>query len=181
MLIRPALEGDLPALAALYGHHVLHGTGTFETEPPDATEMGMRLQAVQQAGWPWIVAEDSPADGTPPRLVGYAYANRFRPRQAFQHCVEDSVYLAPQAIGRGVGRLLLAELIARCEACGARQMVAVIGDAANAASIGLHRALGFQPAGQLHAAGWKHGRWLDVVFMQRALASGSAMEPGHAR
>jgi L-amino acid N-acyltransferase YncA len=117
---------------------------------------------------PWLVAERGGV------LLGYAYANHFRPRRAYRYCLEDSVYVAPEAQGRGVGRLLLAELLARCTALGARQMLAVIGDADNAGSIGLHRALGFRHAGVLKASGWKFGRWLDVVLMQRALGPGDA-------
>ena len=110
-------------------------------------------------------------------MLGYAYANHFRPRRAYRFCLEDSIYLAPEARGRGVGRLLLAELVARCETAGARQMLAVIGDSANAGSIGVHRALGFEHTGVLKASGWKFGRWLDVVLMQRALGTGAATAP----
>ncbi|MCU0969949.1 MAG: N-acetyltransferase family protein [Rubrivivax sp.] len=171
MLLRPSAPPDLPAITAIYAHHVAHGTGTFELEAPDAAEMGRRRDDVTGKGLPWLVAE---RDG---RVVGYAYANHFRPRRAYRFCVEDSIYLAPSAQGAGVGRLLLAELVARCEALGARQMLAVIGDAANAASIGMHRALGFEHTGVLRAAGWKHGRWLDVVLMQRALGPGAGSAP----
>ena len=171
VLLRPSTAADTPALAAIYGHNVLHGTGTFELEAPDADEMGRRRDAVLANGLPWIVAE---LDG---RVVGYAYANLFRPRRAYRFCVEDSIYLAPEAQGRGIGRLLLAELIAQCTARGCRQMLAVIGDSANAGSIGLHRALGFQPAGRFEAAGWKFDRWLDVVLMQRALGAGAGEPP----
>jgi len=110
-------------------------------------------------------------------VVGYAYANHFRPRRAYRFCLEDSVYLASDAVGRGIGRLLMAELLARCEAAGARQMLAVIGDSANAGSIGVHRALGFEPIGTMRAAGWKFERWLDVVLMQKSLGSGAAEAP----
>lgn len=168
LVIRPSTEADLPAIQAIYAHAVLHGTGTFETEVPNAEEMGRRRQEVLGRQLPWLVAEQ---DG---RLLGYAYANYFRPRLAYRFCVEDSIYLAPEAQGRGVGRLLLAELMARCEAAGARQMLAVIGDADNAGSIGVHRALGFQHSGVLKSAGWKFGRWLDVVLMQRTLGLGDS-------
>lgn len=167
MLIRPTTDDDVPAITALYAWHVAHGTGTFELEAPEETEMRQRRATVLGNGWPWLVAEDAG------QVVGYAYANTFRPRRAYRFFVEDSIYVAPHAQGRGIGRLLLAELIARCEAAGARQMVAVIGDSANAGSIGVHRALGFQPAGVLASAGWKFGRWLDVVMMQRALGEGA--------
>ncbi|PTT89051.1 GNAT family N-acetyltransferase, partial [Pelomonas sp. HMWF004] len=128
--IRPSTDADLPAIQAIYAHAVTHGTGTFETEEPSVEEMGRRRAEVLGRQLPWLVAE---RDGV---LLGYAYANYFRPRLAYRFCVEDSIYLAPAAQGQGVGRLLLAELIVRCEAAGARQMLAVIGDAANAGSIG---------------------------------------------
>lgn len=169
--IRPSTDDDLPAIAAIYAWHVAHGTGTFELEAPDAAETARRRADVLAKGLPWLVAE---RDG---RVLGYAYANHFRPRPAYRFCVEDSVYLDPAAQGRGIGRLLLAELIARCQARGARQMLAVIGDSANAASIGLHRALGFAPVGLLRDSGWKFERWLDVVLMQRALGHGAATAP----
>lgn len=169
--LRPSTDADLPALAAIYGHNVLHGTGTFELEAPDAEEMGRRRAAVLANGLPWIVAE---RDG---RVLGYAYANVFRPRRAYRFCVEDSIYLAPDAQGQGLGRLLLAELVAQCTARGCTQMLAVIGDSANAGSIGLHRALGFVDCGRFEAAGWKFDRWLDVVLMQRALGRGATEPP----
>jgi phosphinothricin acetyltransferase len=130
--------------------------------------MGRRRDDVLAKGLPWLVAE---RDG---RVLGYAYANHFRPRRAYRFCLEDSIYLAPEARGQGAGSLLLAELLGRCEALGARQMLAVIGDSANAGSIGLHARLGFQHTGILKSAGWKFGRWLDVVLMQRALGTGDA-------
>jgi len=171
LILRPSTDADLSAIAAIYGHHVLHGTGTFETEVPDVTEIARRRADVLSKGLPWLVAE---RDG---ELLGYAYANHFRPRLAYRFCVEDSIYLADTARGQGVGRLLLAELVARCEAAGARQMVAVIGDAANGGSIGVHRALGFEHTGVLKASGWKFGRWLDVILMQRALGTGATTAP----
>lgn len=174
MLIRPSQPADLPAIQAIYAHAVQHGTGTFEIDPPDLSEMARRREAIVDAGWPWLVADQ---DG---RVLGFAYAGPFRPRRAYRFCLEDSIYLAEDARGAGVGRLLLAELIARCEALGARQMLAVIGDSANAASIGLHAALGFEPSGLLKAAGWKLERWLDVVLMQRALGLGANTPPGEA-
>ncbi|HEU4458172.1 MAG TPA: GNAT family N-acetyltransferase [Methylibium sp.] len=171
-LIRPSRADDAEALAAIYGWHVEHGTGTFELERPSPDEMARRRDEVLGRGLPWLVVE---AEG---RVLGYAYANYFRPRMAYRFALEDSIYLAPEAQGRGLGRLLLAELIARCEAQGARQMLAVIGDSANAGSIGLHRALGFVDAGVLAASGWKFDRWLDVVLMQRALGPGASTPPG---
>lgn len=169
--IRPSTDADLPAIQAIYAQAVQEGTGTFETEVPAVEEMARRRAEVLGRGLPWLVAE---RDGA---VLGYAYANYFRPRLAYRFCVEDSIYLAPAAQGQGVGRLLLAELIARCEAAGARQMLAVIGDAANAGSIGVHSALGFQHTGVLKSAGWKFGRWLDVVLMQRPLGPGDSTAP----
>ena len=174
LLVRPSADADLPALTAIYGWNVEHGTGTFEIEPPDAPEMARRRAGVLGQGLPWLVAERAG------RVLGYAYASQFRPRPAYRYCLEDSVYLAGDAVGRGMGRVLLAELLARCEAAGARQMLAVIGDSTNAASVGVHRALGFEPAGMLRAAGWKFGRWLDVVLMQKPLGFGAAMPPPDA-
>ena len=169
LTIRPSTDADLPAIQAVYAHAVEHGTGTFETEVPSVDEMGRRRQDVLGRGLPWLVAERGG------EVLGYAYANQFRPRLAYRFCVEDSIYLAPAAKGQGVGRLLLAELIARCEAAGARQMLAVIGDANNAGSVGVHTALGFTHTGVLKSAGWKFGRWLDVVLMQRTLGLGDSV------
>ncbi len=168
LILRNSTDADLPAVQAIYAQAVLEGTGTFETEVPTVEEMARRRAEVLGRQLPWLVAE---RDG---QILGYAYANYFRPRLAYRFCVEDSIYLAPAAQGQGVGRLLLAELIARCEAAGARQMLAVIGDAANAGSIGVHTALGFQHTGVLKSAGWKFGRWLDVVLMQRPLGEGDS-------
>lgn len=174
LLLRPSRIDDLGAIAALYAWHAEHGTGTFELEGPDLPEMTRRRDDVLAKGLPWLVAE---RDG---ELLGYAYANHFRPRRAYRFALEDSVYVAPSAQRQGVGRLLLAELIARCEAAGGRQMFAVIGDNANAASIGVHRALGFTDVGVMRAAGWKFNRWLDVVILQRSLGLGEAAPPVEA-
>lgn len=171
LLIRPSTTDDLPAITAIYEDAVLHGTGTFELEAPDLAEMGRRRDAVLANHLPWLVAQLGD------EVVGYAYANHFRPRRAYRFCVEDSIYLAPAAKGRGVGTALLAELMARCEAAGARQMLAVIGDSDNLGSIGVHRRLGFEHTGVLRSAGWKFDRWLDVVMMQRALGTGSSQDP----
>ena len=165
IVVRPSTAVDIDAVTRIYAWNVLHGSGTFEIE--------RRRADVLAKGWPWLVLESAGA------VAGYAYASPFRPRPAYRFCVEDSVYLAPESVGRGFGRLLLAELLARCEAAGARQMLAVIGDSGNAASIGVHHALGFTPAGTLRAAGWKFDRWLDVVIMQKALGPGDAT-PGPA-
>ncbi len=167
-MIRPSTAADLDAVTRIYAWNVLHGSGTFELEAPDRAEIERRRAEVLAKGLPWLVLE---SDGA---VAGYAYANHFRPRPAYRFCLEDSVYLAPETVGRGFGRLLLAELLSRCEAAGARQMLAVIGDSANAASIGVHRALGFAPAGTIRAAGWKFDRWLDVVVMQKSLGAGDS-------
>jgi L-amino acid N-acyltransferase YncA len=170
-LIRPSEAADLPSLQAIYAHAVQHGCGTFELDPPDLAEMSRRRDSVLKGGWPWLVAE---SDG---QVLGFAYAAPFRPRPAYRYCLEDSIYVAEAARGRGIGRLLLAELMARCEALGARQMLAVIGDSSNAASMALHSGLGFERTGLLSAAGWKFERWLDVVLMQRALGTGATTAP----
>lgn len=169
--IRPSTASDIAAVTAIYAWNVAHGTGTFELEAPDAAEMARRHADVLSKGLPWLVAEQAGA------VCGYAYANHFRPRRAYRFCLEDSIYLAEAAQGQGIGRLLLAELMARCEALGARQLLAVIGDADNAGSIGVHRSLGFEHTGVLRAAGWKFGRWLDVVLMQRSLGDGNHTSP----
>ncbi len=174
LVIRPSEAADLPAITDIYGWNVLHGTGTFELEAPDLAEMGRRRDDVLGKGLPWLVAERGGV------LLGYAYANHFRPRRAYRFCLEDSIYLADAARGQGVGTLLLAELVSRCEAAGARQMLAVIGDSANAGSIGVHRALGFEHTGLLRSAGWKFGRWLDVVLMQKSLGLGDTGAPADA-
>ena len=171
MPIRPARPEDLDAIAAIYGHHVSTGLGTFEEIPPSAAEMGERLANVLGKGLPWLVMDEGG------RLEGYAYAGPFRPRAAYRYTVEDSVYVAPDATGRGVGKALLSAVIADCENLGLRQMAAVIGDSGNAASIGLHRSLGFEQTAVLPSVGFKFGRWVDVVWMQRALNGGAETLP----
>ena len=171
LLIRPSNTADLLAITAIYGWNVLNGTGTFELDAPLESEMTRRRADVLANGLPWLVAQ---RDG---RVVGFAYANPFRPRRAFRFCLEDSVYLATDAQGQGVGKLLLVELMARCEAAGARQMMAVIGDSQNLGSIRLHHSAGFEQVGVMKASGWKFGRWLDVVIMQKALGAGASTEP----
>jgi L-amino acid N-acyltransferase YncA len=167
--IRSSIDADLPAITRIYTHHVLQGSGSFEIEPPDETEMRRRREDVLYRQLPYLVAQQ----GT--EVVGYAYANVFRPRPAYRFSAEDSVYVDARYLGQGIGRALLQELVQRCEAAGMRQMVAVIGDSANHGSIALHASLGFKPAGVLRSTGWKHGRWLDTVMMQRALGPGDSL------
>jgi len=171
MIIRDAQESDAQALAAIYGHHVLHGFGTFEELPPSAAEMAARRAAIVEHGLPYIVAE------TGGKVLGFAYAGPFRMRAAYRYTVEDSVYIAPDAVGQGVGKAVLEAVLTSCEAMGLRQVVAVIGDSENAASIGLHRSLGFEHAGVGKGFGYKHGRWVDIVWMQKALNGGLWTEP----
>ncbi|MEX0760249.1 MAG: N-acetyltransferase family protein [Tistlia sp.] len=172
--LRDSLDADLPAIQAIYAHHVRHGSASFELEPPDLAEMTARRRALVERGLPYLVAERQGAVG------GYAYAGPYRPRPAYRFALEVSVYVAPDSHRLGLGRLLLAGLIERSEALGFRQLVAVVGDSANAASIGLHQALGFRLAGTLQSVGWKHGRWLDSVFLQRSLGPGDATPPDAA-
>lgn len=171
MIVRPAESRDMPALAAIYGHHVLHGFGTFEEVPPSADELEARRQAVVARGLPYLLAEEAG------RVLGFAYAGPFRPRAAYRYTVEDSVYIAPDMQGRGVGKAVLSAVIASCESLGIRQVVAVIGDSGNAGSIGLHRSLGFTHKGIGEGFGYKHGRWVDIVWMQKALNGGTGREP----
>jgi len=171
LIIRAATEADAAALAAIYGDAVLHGFGTFEEVPPSAEEMDGRRRAVAERGLPYLVAEDAG------RVLGFAYAAPFRPRAAYRYTLEDSVYIAPDAKGRGVGRAVLSAVIAECEALGVRQLIAVIGDSGNQGSIGLHRALGFEQTGVGRSVGFKHGRWVDIVQMQKALNGGDAALP----
>ncbi len=170
-LIRPSRDEDLDAITHIYGHHVLHGTGTFETTPPSLADMGARRADVLAKGLPWLVVED---DG---QVLGFAYGNWFKPRPAYRYSVEDSIYLAPEAAGKGLGRALLAELLAAFERAGVRRVMAVIGDSANAGSVGVHTALGFERVGVVPSCGWKFGRWLDIVLMQRSLGAGDSTPP----
>lgn len=170
-LIRPSQDNDLAAITAIYAHHVLHGTGTFEIDPPRLPEMAQRRAEVLARGLPWLVVE---REG---RVLGYAYCNWFRPRPAYRFAAEDSIYLAPDACGQGLGRALLAELAAAAERAGMRKLIAVIGDSANAASIELHRSAGFTPVGVLQSSGWKFGRWLDTVLMEKSLGAGDRTSP----
>ena len=169
--IRDAAEDDMPAVQAIYADHVLHGLASFEEVPPTADDLMERRAAVLRAGLPYLIAEQAG------RVVGYSYATAYRTRTAYRYTIEDSVYVAQGLGGRGIGSALLAALIERCEIGRWRQMLAIIGDSGNAASIGLHRRFGFQPAGTLHAVGFKLGRWVDTVLLQRPLGPGSATLP----
>jgi phosphinothricin acetyltransferase len=173
-LIRASSAADIPAITAIYAHWVTHGLASFEVDPPDPTEMARRRDAVLAAGFPYLVAE------APEGLLGYAYASAYRARPAYRFSVENSVYVAPGAGRRGIGLALMEEVIAQCTGAGFRQMVAVIGDSGNAASIALHKRAGFTTAGLLKAAGWKHGRWVDSVLMQRPLGAGAEAPPENA-
>jgi L-amino acid N-acyltransferase YncA len=175
MQIRDSRDQDVPAITAIYRPNVLHGRASFELDPPDEAEIARRRAALLGQGYPYLVAE---ADG---RVVGYAYASAYRTRPAYRFTVENSVYVAADRHRTGTGRALLAALIERCEQAGYRLMVAVIGDSANAGSIGLHRAAGFQMVGTLPAIGWKHEQWVDTVLMARALGPGAALPPPPGR
>lgn len=170
-LIRPSRDEDLDAITRIYGHHVLNGTGTFETTPPTVAEMTTRRADVLGKGLPWLVAED---DG---QVLGFAYGNWFKPRPAYRFSVEDSIYMDPAAHRKGLGRALLAELLAVLERTGTRKVMAVIGDSNNAGSIGVHRALGFEMVGVVQSCGWKFDRWLDIVMMQKTLGAGDSTPP----
>lgn len=163
MRIRDAQEDDFPAIQEIYAHHVLHGAGSFEEEPPGVEAMLARFAAVRARALPWIVVEEGGA------IRGYAYARPYHERSAYRFTLENSVYVAPDAARRGFGRALLGELLARCAAGGYRQMIAIIGDSGNAGSIGLHSAMGFRHAGLLRGVGLKFGRMLDSVLMQKDL------------
>jgi L-amino acid N-acyltransferase YncA len=170
-IIRPSRDDDLSAITAIYAHHVLHGTGTFELDPPSLADMAARRVEVLARGLPYLVAEQQG------QVLGFAYCNWFRPRPAYRFAAEDSIYLAPDACGHGAGRALLAELAGVAERAGMRKLIAVIGDSANAPSIGLHRACGFTPAGVLKSSGWKFGKWLDTVLMEKPLGAADTISP----
>lgn len=175
MDIRPARAADAPEMQSIYAHHVLHGTGSFEEVPPSVEEMRARFEAGTAAGNAWLVATDATG------VVGYAYYARFRPRAAYRFCAENSVYVREDQRGQGVGKALVARLLEQAEATGFRQMVAVIGDSDNVGSIGVHASLGFHKVGVLRSTGLKFGRWLDTVYMQRALGRGDADVPEDAQ
>jgi phosphinothricin acetyltransferase len=171
MQLRPATPDDLPQVTAIYAHHVLHGLASFELEPPSTAEMQGRYEKIVGGGYPYLVALDGDT------VLGYAYASQYRPRPAYRFTVEDSIYVAPAHAGRGIGKALLSQLIAECEARDYRQMLAVIGDSANAGSIGVHRSCGFELKCVLDGFGFKFGRWVDSVLMQRSLADGQSTLP----
>jgi phosphinothricin acetyltransferase len=171
LTLRPSTDADIPAITAIYAHAVLHGTASFELDPPIEAEMLRRRAAILAGGYPYIVAE---RDGA---ILGYAYAGAYRTRPAYRSTVEDSIYVSPTAQGQGIGRVLLEALIAECEARDFRLMVAVIGDEDSRGSIALHKSLGFELVGILKGVGYKHGRWLSTVLMQRTLAGGMAEPP----
>jgi len=171
MELRSATVADVPAIQSIYAHHVLHGLASFEIEPPSVAEMRSRFESITGGGHPYLVATDG---GT---LLGYAYASVYRARPGYRYTVEDSVYVSPAVIGRGIGRQLMTRLIDACEHRGYRQMLAVIGDSANTASIQLHRACGFIHSGTLRSVGLKFGRWIDSVIMQRELGESDRTVP----
>ncbi|MDM0090553.1 MULTISPECIES: GNAT family N-acetyltransferase [unclassified Variovorax] len=171
LILRPSRDEDVAAIAAIYAHHVLTGTGTFETEAPSEADMAARRADVLAKGLPYLVAE---RDG---QVLGFAYCNWFKPRPAYRFSAEDSIYLAEAARGQGVGSQLLTALSQAAEAVGVRKLIAVIGDSGNAGSVGVHRAQGFTQVGVLKDCGWKFGRWLDVVLMEKSLGLGSSTAP----
>jgi phosphinothricin acetyltransferase len=169
--IRASRDDDLAAITAIYAHHVLHGTGTFEIDPPGLQDMAARRADVLARGLPYLVAEE---DG---RVAGFAYCNWFKPRPAYRYSAEDSIYVADHARGRGLGRLLLQALCTHAEAAGVRKLLAVIGDSANAGSIAVHRAAGFTEVGVMRSVGWKFGAWRDIVLMEKPLGAGDTTAP----
>ena len=171
LIIRPSNDTDLPAITEIYAHHVLTGTGTFEVDPPSLDDMRGRRADVLSKGLPWLVAVENE------KVVGYAYCNWFKPRPAYRFSAEDSIYLSPEVAGKGVGRTLLAELIAQAQRVGVRKLIAVIGDSANAGSIAVHKSAGFQTVGVLKSCGWKFDKWLDVVMMDKALGEADSTPP----
>jgi len=170
-LIRPSTEQDIDAITQIYSEHVLHGTGTFEIEPPTPAEMRARRAEVLAKGLPYLVVEDAG------RVLGFAYCNWFKPRPAYRFSAEDSIYMDSTAHRQGLGRALLAELCAQAERAGVRKLIAVIGDSANTASVGLHQALGFTEVGTMAACGWKFERWLDIVLMEKPLGLAHTQAP----
>lgn len=173
--IRPSTEADISAITSIYAHHVLAGTGTFETTPPTEEDMKGRRADVLSKALPYLVAE---VDG---KVIGFAYCNWFKPRPAYRFSAEDSIYLAPEAHGKGLGKLLLTELMAQAERCGVRKLIAVIGDSENRGSIGVHASCGYRHAGVIEACGWKFERWLDIVLMEKSIGAGNSTAPADVR
>ena len=171
ILVRPSADADVPDIARIYGHHALRGLASFEEVAPAVEEMARRRADILSKGFPYLVAEEAG------QVVGYAYCSAYRPRSGYRFSVEDSIYVAPGRGGAGIGSLLLPRLVDAATALGARQMIAVIGDSGNAASIAIHRSRGFADAGLLKSVGFKFGRWIDSVFMQRALGEGDDTLP----
>jgi phosphinothricin acetyltransferase len=171
MLVRPAALQDLPAIQAVYAHHVMHGLASFEEVPPSVEEMRRRYDDIVGQGLPYLAAEENG------ELLGYGYCSLYRTRSAYRYTLEDSIYVKQGRQGKGIGKALLAELIARCTALDYRQIIAVIGDSANAGSIRLHASLGFVRAGLLRSSGYKFGRWVDSVYMQLPLGAGDGTKP----
>lgn len=170
-IVRPSVDADMTAITRIYAHHVLNGTGTFETSPPSEADMRTRRADVLGKNLPWLVIE------TNGYIAGFAYANWFKPRPAYRFSVEDSIYMAQEATGKGLGKQLMNELLVQLERRGVRKVMAVIGDSANVGSIGLHRSAGFEQAGVIQSCGWKFGRWLDIVLMQKAIGEGDSTPP----
>ncbi|MBS0291398.1 MAG: N-acetyltransferase [Proteobacteria bacterium] len=169
--LRASRDDDIPAITAIYAHHVLHGTGTFEVDPPSIQDMAARRADVLARGLPYLVAEEGG------QLAGFAYCNWFKPRPAYRFSAEDSIYVADAVRGRGLGRQLLDALADEAQAAGVRKLLAVIGDSANAGSIALHRAAGFTEVGVMRSVGWKFGAWRDIVLMEKPLGAGDATAP----
>lgn len=169
--IRPSRDTDLPAITAIYAHHVRNGTGTFETTPPTESDMATRRADVLAKGLPYLVAEEGG------QVLGFAYCQWFKPRPAYRFSAEDSIYLHADAAGKGLGKALLAELVRQAEAGGIRKLIAVIGDSNNAGSVGVHSSLGFTPVGTFKSCGWKFGKWLDIVLMEKTLGEGDSTPP----
>ena len=172
LTIRASRENDIPAITAIYRHHVLHSTGTFEIDPPTEADMTQRRADVLGKGLPYLVAENEAGE-----ILGYTYCNWFKPRPAYRFSAEDSIYVADSARGQGVGRQLLDALCTAAEQAGVRRLLAVIGDSANAGSIGVHTAAGFSHAGLLRSAGWKFGQWRDIVLMDKPIGAGDTTAP----
>lgn len=169
--IRPSRDEDVAAIAAIYAHHVLNGTGTFEIDAPTEADMAGRRADVLSKGLPYLVAEEGG------KVLGFAYCNWFKPRPAYRFSAEDSIYLAPEAAGKGLGKALLTALARQAEAAGVRKLIAVIGDSANAGSVGVHTSLGFSHVGLIKSCGWKFGQWRDIVLMEKQLGAGDSTPP----